>query len=229
MMGRTHVAAGVAAGLAVAAATGQVDQTPILAYGLAGAAALLPDLDQHRSLASRSLANKPLHMILRHFRHRRFTHSLLGTAMFAVASLALWAAASSVLDVSFMFWVAALAGWTSHLVADSFNKQGIHLFYPLVFKRVEWISVPLPRALRISTIYDPKGPPITLGRLQAYIPTELLFFKVPTHVLIAFVIWHHAESLLSAVRADVWGAVAMLPDPVQGMLNSLLAGPATGL
>jgi membrane-bound metal-dependent hydrolase YbcI (DUF457 family) len=227
MMGRTHLATGVAAGLVVAAASGQVEHTPLLAYGLAGAAALLPDLDQHRSLASRSIANKPLHMILRHFRHRRFTHSLLGTAMFAVASLALWAALGALLELSFMFWVAGLAGWTSHLVADAFNKQGIHLFYPYVSKRIEWISIPLPRALRISTIYDPKGPPITLGRLQAYIPTELLFFKIPVYVLMAFVVWHQADALVTALRTDVWGAVAVLPDPVRDVMTTLLSNPAS--
>lgn len=224
MLGRTHAITGLAAGLAVAAATGSVETAPVAAYGVAAFCALLPDLDQHKAIATRYLINKPAHMVLRHFRHRRFTHSLLGIAVFSFFVFAIWNGLNGLLGggLSPTFGLLAVAGWTSHLVADSFNKQGIHLFYPLVFKRLEWICVPLPRPLRISTIYDPQGLPITLGRLQARINTEKFFFRYPVYALILFLTWHQIDALVFATRHDVWGGVRALPEPLTSFLTGLL-------
>lgn len=224
MLGRTHAIAGLTAGLAASAATGSVEHTPIFAYAVAAFAALLPDLDQHKSVASRYRINKPAHVLLRHFRHRRFTHSFLGLTLFSLIVLIL----TSLLDgqlpggLSPAFGEMALIGYASHIVADMFNKQGVHLFYPFVFRRVEWITMPLPRALRISTIYDPQGPPLTVGRLQASINTEKFFFRYPLYVLLAFILWHQIDGLVFALRHDVWSGVEQLPRPLADLAAYLL-------
>lgn len=229
MLGRTHAITGAAAGLVVAAATGNVEHTPVVAYGVAAFCALLPDLDQHKSIASRYAINKPAHAFLRHLRHRRFTHSILGTAMFALLVLALTNLANSLLPdgLSSTLGLAAVAGWTSHLVADAFNKQGIHLFYPFTFgrgkNRLEWISVPLPRALRISTITDPKGLPITIGRLQARLNTEKFFFRYPVYLLIVYLAWHQLDPLVVSLRHDVWGFTQAVPEPLDRFLTDILS------
>lgn len=234
MMGRTHAYTGLAAGLAVAAITGTVGETPILAYGVAAGAALLPDLDQHKSIASRYLAAKPAHFILKNFTHRRFTHSILGVAVFALVLLAAGAALGALgFVVSPAYGLAALAGYASHLVADAFNKQGIQLLYPFAPRLrlpglrakldLEWWSIPLPRALRISTIYDPQGLPFTLGRLQARINTEKLFFRLPVYALIAYVSWHQLDDLVLALRHDVWAFTDQAPEPLARLLAELLS------
>jgi hypothetical protein len=108
-------------------------------------------------------------------------------------------------------------------VADSFNKQGIQLFYPFSPFGIEWWSVPLPRALRISTIHDAKpGLAITPGRLQALVHTEKWFFTYPVYALIAWLVWHQLDGLVVALRTDVWGLVAAVPRPLATVLTSLL-------
>jgi membrane-bound metal-dependent hydrolase YbcI (DUF457 family) len=226
VLGRTHALTGVAAGLGFVAMAGQLEQTPIAAYGVAAFSALVPDLDQHKAMAARYAPAKIAHPLLRHFRHRQFTHSLLGTAVFALVVLLIVAA----LDRFEVFVApgvigAAIAGYVSHLFADAFNKQGIGLFYPFSRGRLEWIAVPLPRSLRISTIYDPQGLPLTLGRIQARIPTERVFFRWPVYAVIAYLAWHGLDGLVIALRADVWGAVEVLPEPLSGLLRGLLARP----
>jgi membrane-bound metal-dependent hydrolase YbcI (DUF457 family) len=222
MLGRTHAVAGLAAGLAFAGATHALTETPLAAYGLAAFAALLPDLDQHRSTASRYKINAPAHFVLRRFTHRRFTHSFVGVGVFAAVMTLLWAGANALgIGVSALFVTTAIAGYSSHIIADMFNKQGVQLFYPASPLGMTWWSVPLPRALRISTIYDPKGPPITLGRIQARIPTELLF-RYAVYALVIVLAYNSRVGLLFATETTVHESVSSAPGPIADILSAIL-------
>ena len=121
MQGTTHVAIGFLSGAVVAAGfhvplylqTGAV-------LMVASIGSLMPDIDTPASKMSRSLGGlrKPLGL----FAHRGLTHSL-----FAVIALAL---VMVFLQVQFVHGVAFLAGYVSHLLADSVTKSGIRLWWP---------------------------------------------------------------------------------------------------
>jgi len=188
---------GLAAGLAVAAVTGMTSATPLAAYAAAAGAALLPDLDQPRSLANRTVVTKPAHLFLRNFSHRGFTHSLLALALFYAALVALLRALGGygmVLSPSYPLIISA--GYASHIFADMWNKEGVMLFYPFSpFGRRFW-AAPLPRALRISTIYEPA---ISFNPLsiQSVIHTEKLFWTYPMYLLIAATAYLQYQPLLA--------------------------------
>ncbi len=57
-------------------------------------------------------------------KHRTFTHSLLGMALFCVA----------IYFFCKPMWIPFAIGYASHLVADFFNKLGLQLFYPLKWR-----------------------------------------------------------------------------------------------
>ena len=227
MNGRTHAFTGIATSLALAAATGSLDTTPIAAHALAGAAALLPDLDQHSSLALRLRVTRPLWYVLRHLRHRQLTHSLAAVAVFALLWGALLDAVAGATGVGASpgMWLLPVAGYASHIAADMFNKRGCGLFAPVVGRDhpLEWIAIPVPERFRISTIADaPKGLPVTLGRLQARINTEKLFFRYPVYGLIGYVAWHHAEAIIAAARSDVLFMVQTAPAPAAALITAEL-------
>lgn len=223
MLGRTHAITGIAAGLAFATATHTTASTPIAAYALAAAAALLPDLDQAKAMAARSVAAKPAHLILRHFRHRRFTHSLLGVAVFTVFVFVAWAGLSLfVTGLSPAFAIITVVGYISHLAADSFNKQGIQLFYPFCPFGIEWWSIPLPRSMRISTIHESKGRPLSAKAIQSRIHTEKWFFTYPVYVLIGWLVWHGLSNLVYAAHHDAMSLIGASPEPMATLLRGLL-------
>ena len=226
MMGKTHAWTGVAAGLGYAAVTNQVTDAPVWGYALAFSTALLPDLDQHKSLASRSLINKPAHMVLKHFRHRRFTHSLLGVAAFAIIFGLLLSLLDALLPLTIPSVVLELAvvGYTSHIAADMFNKQGVQLFYPFSPFKLEWWAIPLPRGLRISTIHDDQGGvPLSLGKLQNKLHTEKWFFTYPVYAVIAYVVWHNATELVGAAHRDGFNFANSLPGVLSKIALALLS------
>ena len=211
MLGKTHALTGLAAGLAVAAVAGLTSSTPLAAYALAAGAALLPDLDQPRSLANRTVATKPAHIVLRRFSHRGFTHSILAVGLFY--GLALWAQYVARLQgfpVPYAYVVMATVGYASHIFADMFNKGGVWLFYPFAPAGVRFWSMPIPRALRISTIYDPK---INLNPLsiQSAIHTEKLFWTYPMCAVVGLCLYIEAAPLLSIARQTLIVAMTALP------------------
>ena len=200
MMGRTHVVAGVAAALAISAATDTLSTMPPAAYALAGFCALLPDLDQPRSLAGRYRATKPIKLALKRFRHRRFTHSFAGIAVFTILLVGVWALLAKLgIALSTAFILTGVTGYVSHLVADAFNKQGIQLFWPLCPFGIEWWSMPIPKPLRISTITERSGTPLTPSALQARIHTEKWFFRYPLYLLIGYLVWANLGDLIASV------------------------------
>lgn len=125
MMGKTHAVTGVAAYLALAP-----HSWPLAGAAVCGAAALLPDLDHPRSIASNCLG--PLSMavswvVCKLWHHRGETHTVPAVLAVYFATLALapaWAAGAMGL------------GYAMHLVGDLLTKGGIMVWWPLSRVRV---------------------------------------------------------------------------------------------
>ncbi len=131
MMGRTHLAAGAAAGVILAGAVPQLG-VPVLAAALIGS--ILPDLDYPYSKLGRRL--KPIsYLMFWTFGHRGGTHSLL----FMLLVSALLAALSRPVGL------ALGAGIATHLLADAISYghgqrfttrgAGVPLAWPLTDRK----------------------------------------------------------------------------------------------
>jgi inner membrane protein len=139
MNATTHAVFGVAALAGVSLIAGY--EPPLYAYPAAVVAAWVPDVDNPRSRLGNGLSRlknpalnfvtRPISWALRVtsfvlFRtvgHRTLTHSLLGVAIFV-------ALVSPVAPLSAGLFVALVAGYVSHLVADALNTKGIPLLWP---------------------------------------------------------------------------------------------------
>jgi inner membrane protein len=123
MMAPTHLAFGVLA-VSLFGLIAGASLTPE-AFGFAVLGALLPDVDTTASTIGRLCY--PLAWYLeRRFGHRGITHSLVGLVIAALVSLIF----VSFRALSWLSWSAFVAGYLSHLMADSMNKEGIPLFWP---------------------------------------------------------------------------------------------------
>ncbi len=81
--------------------------------------------------------------------HRFLTHSLLGVALFGLAmhwALGFLQPIMPAVDMSIIWW-AFMIGMVSHLVMDSFTKEGVPWLLPLPFK----FGFPPLKSLRITT------------------------------------------------------------------------------
>jgi len=116
---RTHFLAGAAAGVLLA---GQADvKAAIVSAGIAGIAALLPDLDDPRSKLGR-VAAPASRLVKAAVGHRGPLHSLAGAAAAFLLAVLLSR------DTALASLVAA--GYTSHLLADSLNPHGVPWLWP---------------------------------------------------------------------------------------------------
>lgn len=81
--------------------------------------------------------------------HRFFCHSILGVAAFAALSLLLLQFLQPIMpNVNIHFvWGAFLTGVVSHLIMDSFTKEGVPWLLPIPFK----FGFPPLRRLRVTT------------------------------------------------------------------------------
>jgi inner membrane protein len=131
---------GVAALAGAALLTGA--EPPAYAYPFAVAAAWLPDVDNPRSTLGNGLSrmkNPTLNMItrpvswalrttsftlVRTVGHRTLTHSLLGVAIFTLLAWLLLGAFPNL-------FLALVAGYASHVVADALNTRGVPLLWPM--------------------------------------------------------------------------------------------------
>lgn len=154
MTGRTHdLAAFTALNYIVAThplqeislATGLVALTANLIGGLA------PDIDQptadlwHRIPAG-SIIGRILSPILGG--HRFISHSILGIFLFGFGLKWLLSAMNSVLLVNMdIVWWAFMIGFISHLIIDTFTKEGVPWFFPIPIH----IGIPPLKILRIKT------------------------------------------------------------------------------
>lgn len=81
--------------------------------------------------------------------HRFFCHSLLGVALFGVATMMLLKFLTPIMpniDTNFV-WLAFMIGMITHLLMDSLTKEGVPWLLPLPFK----FGFPPVRAWRITT------------------------------------------------------------------------------
>ena len=131
---------GVAALAGAALLTGA--EPPAYAYPVAVAAAWLPDVDNPRSTLGNGLSrmkNPTLNAItrpvswalrttsftlVRTVGHRTLTHSLLGVAIFTLLARLLLGAFPNL-------FLALVAGYASHVVADALNTRGVPLLWPM--------------------------------------------------------------------------------------------------
>lgn len=152
MMGSTHIIVGMSSLWLLAVVPHALTPDtigPLMACAAFGA--LLPDLDATSStIRSLSVARiqpfVPLSVLLsRALGHRGATHSLLG----------LFVAAVLLLPVAFfwgwLFWLALLLGYGSHLAADACTKSGIPLMHP---RRKRYHLLPLPYRLTTGSFAE---------------------------------------------------------------------------
>lgn len=118
MLAPTHL---VAAQTAFFIACVSVGHAPAPAEAATAAlAALLPDLDSRQSYVGRLLP--PLSGWIEHqFGHRGLTHSLLAQTLAGALAWAL---------LPFGYFLALVAGWVSHSVADMMTPSGVMWFWP---------------------------------------------------------------------------------------------------
>lgn len=154
MTGRTHdLAAFSALGYVIVTqpipdislATGLVAFTANMIGGLA------PDIDQPtadlwRRLPVGTLLGKLLSPILGG--HRFISHSIVGIILFGAGARFLLIQMSSVLFVDMnIVWWSFMIGYISHLVMDTFTKEGVPWLFPVPIR----LGIPPLKFLRIST------------------------------------------------------------------------------
>jgi inner membrane protein len=155
MTGRTHDLAAITALGAlvfiepVRSFTLATALTAMLANQIGG---ILPDIDQPTAPFWRNLpVGKYFGRIFGTLLggHRFLTHSLLGIALFGLLARMLLAFIHPLMphvDVGLVWW-AFIVGIVSHLVMDSFTKEGVPWFLPIPIK----IGFPPARSMRVTT------------------------------------------------------------------------------
>jgi inner membrane protein len=155
MIGRTHdLAAVTALGIVV---LGQPLRTVTLATAIVAVFAnlvggIVPDVDQPTAPFWRNLpVGKYFGKVFGALNggHRFLTHSLVGLALFGFAAhwlLVVLQPVMSSVDIGLVWW-AFMIGMISHLVMDTFTKEGVPWLLPLPFK----FGVPPVKRLRVTT------------------------------------------------------------------------------
>ncbi|MEO1134690.1 MAG: metal-dependent hydrolase, partial [Cyanobacteria bacterium J06639_1] len=117
MMSRSHIAFSVAFSSLL---LGTAQPVPL---AIAGAAALLPDMDTSKSLSGRLLF--PVSSFFeKRFPHRSLTHSFAFTLFMAAIASPLWVFAGV------LYWKAFVLGYFLGWFADCFTKSGVVAFWP---------------------------------------------------------------------------------------------------
>lgn len=154
MTGRTHDLAAFTA-LSYVVAT-QPLPTMSLATGIVAVSAnliggLTPDIDQPtadlwRRVPAGTVVGKILYPLLGG--HRFISHSLLGIFLFGVGFKYFLDLIHSILLVDMgVVWWAFMIGYVSHLVMDTFTRDGVPWLFPLPVK----FGIPPFRAMRLKT------------------------------------------------------------------------------
>jgi inner membrane protein len=155
MIGRTHDAAAFAALLGVYLVTPPASMSlatiliAVLANQLGGIA---PDIDQPTAPLWRNLPiGGPIGRIFDKLLggHRFLTHSLIGVVLFGILAhfLLLYLHPIMLSVDSTLVWWAFMIGMLSHLVMDSFTKEGVPWLLPLPVK----VGFPPIKRLRLTT------------------------------------------------------------------------------
>jgi membrane-bound metal-dependent hydrolase YbcI (DUF457 family) len=155
MTGRTHDLAAITALGVITFAQSPPSMTlgtaliALLANQIGG---ILPDIDQPTAPLWRNLPEgKFFGRIVDKGMggHRFLTHSLLGAALFGYLAHLLLGFLHPIMphtNIGFVWW-AFMIGLASHLIMDTFTKEGVPWLLPLPFK----IGLPPLKALRITT------------------------------------------------------------------------------
>jgi inner membrane protein len=135
MMGRTHLAFGMAAAIGEGMALGWVNPSKdFIYYGSALLGSLLPDIDHPKSMLGRTTLGIS-HLINKFLGHRGATHYLL-TAFLTGGGAFLFTG-------HIPFSMGLLTGYISHIIGDMMTKSGVPVFgpfsksavrFPLTFK-----------------------------------------------------------------------------------------------
>jgi len=116
--------------------------------------------------------------------HRFITHSILGLVLFGLLAKALLLALSPIMphtDIEFV-WRAFMIGMVSHLVMDSFTKEGVPWLLPIPIK----FGLPPLKRMRITTGKFAEAAVIFPG----IIALDVWFCASHYHVLLEFVQRH---------------------------------------
>ncbi len=156
MTGRTHDLAAISALLAIFIYEPLIEislSTLFLALLFNQIGGILPDIDQPtapfwRNLPVGKLIGKIIDKSLLGG-HRFLTHSLLGAVIFGgLFYFGLLFLKSAILSINVgIIWISFMVGVLSHLLLDSFTKEGIPLLLPITKK----IGFPFNKQLRITT------------------------------------------------------------------------------
>lgn len=125
--------------------------TALVAFGANMIGGLAPDLDQpsaklYSDIRGGSILSKIIDPLLGS--HRFLSHSILGIILFGFLSKFLLDASSSVLlvDMNIVWW-SFMIGFVSHLVMDTFTKDGVPWFFPIPIR----FGFPPFKFLRVKT------------------------------------------------------------------------------
>lgn len=154
MTGRTHDLAAFTA-LTYTVATQPLNEmtfsTMLVAFGANMVGGLAPDIDQttadlwHR-IRGGSIIARVITPLLGG--HRFISHSLLGIFLFGFVLDKILDAAGKVVLVNMdVVWWSFMIGFVSHLIADTFTRDGVPWLFPIPIK---W-GIPPFKALRIKT------------------------------------------------------------------------------
>ena|SRR5260221_7727756 len=154
MTGRTHDLAAFTA-LSLVLVSQPLPQmslaTGLVAFSANMIGGLVPDIDQPtadlwRRLPAGTIFGKLLSPILGG--HRFISHSILGIILFGWGSSFLLKTMSSVLlvDMSIVWW-SFMIGFISHLIMDTFTKEGVPWLFPIPFR----FGLPPLKFFRITT------------------------------------------------------------------------------
>lgn len=154
MTGRTHDLAAFTA-VSYVFVTGAIPQmslaTVIVSFGANMIGGLAPDIDQPTAELWHKLpAGSIIGRLITPFLggHRFISHSLLGIFLFGVLLKQFLVFASSVLLVDMnMVWWAFMIGFVSHLLMDTFTREGVPWLFPLPMR----FGIPPFRLLRLKT------------------------------------------------------------------------------
>lgn len=154
MTGRTHDLAAVTT-LTFIVATQPLFQislgTLLVSIGANMLGGVAPDIDQPASkLWSRIPAGSLIGVFVRPFwgAHRSISHSILGVFVFGFIAEKILSYTSSFLIVdNNIVWGAFMLGIISHLIADSFTKEGVPWLFPIPIR----FGFPPIRSLRVTT------------------------------------------------------------------------------
>ncbi|MGV3041954.1 metal-dependent hydrolase [Staphylococcus rostri] len=152
MTGKTHAAAGLLVGTAVALHFELDIFETVTSMVIAGIASIFPDICHTRSKIGRKLWL--LSWIIKHlFGHRTLTHSILFIAM--IYGLLY------VIHTPIYYMISIICGMLSHVILDMLTPRGVHLLFPLPirvrfpihFKTGGLVDLSLATTFSILTIY----------------------------------------------------------------------------